>query len=91
MLYAFIKSHLNIKGSAAVQIKISMSHLIIPRDGVHSNTNIRWLLQVTSATPSYLIRWNDARGQHRTTALSANPRALPEQITRVPTIAQTQI
>lgn len=41
MLYAFIKSHLNIKGSAAVQIKISMSHLIIPRDGVHSNTNIR--------------------------------------------------
>lgn len=41
MLYAFIKSHLNIKGAAAVQIKISMSYLIIPGDVVHGNTNIR--------------------------------------------------
>lgn len=36
----FIKSHFNIKGAAAVQIKIRMSRLIIPRDGVHGSANI---------------------------------------------------
>lgn len=41
MLYAFIQSHLGIKGAAAVQIKQSMSHLITPRDGVHGNNNMR--------------------------------------------------
>lgn len=51
MLYAFIKSHLNIKGAAAVQIKISMSYLIIPRDGVHGNTNIRCPLQGNLSYP----------------------------------------